>query len=85
MATQQEINRLIAVVREYQARFREGRDYLMSVDQGLATIEDALYAFGWTRDGMNVRPEYAEALDLVDIIIDALEAEMNGPDERRSA
>jgi len=47
-----EINSLRAAVREYERRFREGRDYLMSVKSDAITVEDALEAFGWTRDGM---------------------------------
>ena len=57
MAEQKEVNRLRAVVREYQTRLREGHDYLMSVDQGQLSVEDALHAFGWESDGVTVRDE----------------------------
>jgi len=48
-----EIERLRAVVRKYEARLRKGCDYLMSVEGDAITVEDALEAFGWERDGMS--------------------------------
>jgi len=58
---QREINRLRAVVREYELRLREGRNFLMSVTPQTITVEDTLYAFGWERNGLNIRSEHDRA------------------------
>ncbi len=52
-AMRREIFRLREVVRKCNARLNEGRDYLMGVKPSDITVEDALEAFGWTRDGLN--------------------------------
>jgi len=49
-----ENKRLLAIIREYEDRLWQGRHYLMGVDPAEVTVEDALEAFGWTRDGMEV-------------------------------
>jgi hypothetical protein len=50
-----EIRRLRGVVREYEARLSDGRDYLMQVNADEITVEDTIEAFGWTRNGLSER------------------------------
>lgn len=47
-----EIDRLREAVRACNRRLENGRHYLMGVPVSKITAEDALEAFGWTRNGM---------------------------------
>ena len=47
-----EINRLRDRLNALQARLERGRDYLMGVNPADLTVEDALEAFGWQRNGL---------------------------------
>ncbi len=38
-----------------EARFDAGHSYLMQVPVECLTVEDVLYSFGWTRDGLSIR------------------------------
>jgi hypothetical protein len=50
---EKEIERLKDMVHELSDRLNNGRNYLMSVDSDKITVEDALEAFGYGRNGLN--------------------------------
>ncbi len=52
-AMRKEIFRLRGEVKKCNSRLNNGRSYLMGVEPSDITVEDALEAFGWTRDGMD--------------------------------
>ena len=49
-----EIRRLHEVIQELNRRLNEGRHYLMGVTENEITVKDALTAFGWSSDGMEL-------------------------------
>lgn len=53
-AMRKEIDRLRSVVRELDGQLQNGRHYLMSVQPINLTVESALEAFGFGRDGMTI-------------------------------
>jgi hypothetical protein len=50
----EEIRRLHEVIYGLRQRLDNGHHYLMGVRSDKVTTENALVAFGWTREGLNI-------------------------------
>lgn len=48
-----EIRRLHEIIDDYRQQLEDGRSFLMSAE-GKVSPQDALVAFGWTKDGLAI-------------------------------
>ena len=51
-ASQEALKECLVGRKEYAEQLQNGRDYLMTVDADEISVEDALEAFGFGRDGL---------------------------------